>query len=107
MKTNPQINADTFPEGAPIRCRYLRVKQVLDGYPLRTTTLYKLISERKIKSFVLRDKGAERGIRLVDRESLGLFFEMSAKQAEDEAAQSVTPPSAPAHPPAQKSRRRR
>jgi hypothetical protein len=77
-----QINAEIFPEGAPIRCRYMRVKGVPAGYPLRVTTLLRLIKERKIKSLVLKDHGAIRGMRLIDRDSLNLFFEMEAVKAE-------------------------
>ena len=66
MKPNDaQINAEIFPEGAPIRCRYMRVKDVPAGYPLRMTTLFKLIKEGKIKCFVLKDHGAIRGCVLL------------------------------------------
>jgi hypothetical protein len=84
MKREDQINSEIYPPGVPIKCRWLRVRDVLANYPIRTTSLYKLIAERKIKSFLLKDHGAVRGIRLIDRDSLDLFFEMEAAKAEDQ-----------------------
>jgi hypothetical protein len=83
-----QIQAETFPAGAPIRCRYLRIPQVLAWYPFRRAKLYELLTRGEIKSFALKDKGRVRGIRLVDRDSLDQYLERKAAeaQAKDEVA---------------------
>jgi hypothetical protein len=90
------IDPDIFPPGAHIRCNWLKVKDVLANYPLKLTKLYELINQRKIKSFVLKDHpSAIRGMRLVSRESLDLFFEMSAAQSEAEEQKPVALPEPP------------
>src|SRR5580704_15013837 len=82
MLVSSQTHAETFPDGAPIRCRYLRVHQVLAWYPFRRAKLYELLSSGMIKSFVLRERGAQRGCRLIDRDSLDAFLEEKAAEAE-------------------------
>jgi hypothetical protein len=76
-----QVHAETFPEGAAIRCRYLRIYQTLASYPFRRSKLYELLSNGDIKSFVLKEKGCIRGIRLIDRDSLDAYLERKAAEA--------------------------
>ena len=52
--SDPQINAEIFLEGAPIRWRYIRIKAVLVGYPLRMTTV--LLVDTGAQSEVLRSQ---------------------------------------------------
>jgi hypothetical protein len=107
MKPNPQVNAETFPEDARIQCRYLRVKDVLAGYPLKMTRLYELMNSGRVKSFVLKDRGNVRGIRLIDKDSLDFFFERSALEAEEEQKKATEAPNTPAQPPPEKPRSKR
>jgi len=89
---NEEINKEIYPPGAPIRCKSIKVKDVLANYPLKMTRLYELINTRRIRSFVLKDHpSAVRGIRLIDRDSLDLFFEMEAAKSEDEASAQQKP----------------
>ncbi len=76
-----QVHAETFPDGVPIRSRYLRIHQVLAWYPFRRAKLYELLTNGDIKSFVLKEKGALRGMRLIDRDSLDQFLQAAAEQA--------------------------
>jgi Helix-turn-helix domain len=76
-----QNHLETLQEGVPIRSRYLRVQQVLDYYPFKRAKLYQYIAAGDIKSFVLKERGALRGIRLIDRDSLDAFLESQAIKA--------------------------
>jgi hypothetical protein len=77
-----QIHLETYPDGVPIRSRYLRVQQTLYFYPIKRSKLYQYLASGEIKSFVLKEKGALRGIRLIDRDSLDAFLESHALRAE-------------------------
>jgi hypothetical protein len=77
-----QIHLETYPDSASIRSRYLRVQQVLDFYPFKRAKLYEYLASGDIKSFVLKEKGALRGMRLIDRDSLDAFLESHALRAE-------------------------
>jgi hypothetical protein len=94
---NEEINREIYPPAAPIRCKWIKVKDVLANYPLKMTRLYELIKTRRVRSFALKDRpGAIRGIRLIDRDSLDLFFEMEAARSEAEEQkpdQDSVPPS--------------
>jgi hypothetical protein len=80
-----QINREIYPSGTPVACNWLKVKDVLANYPLKLTKLYELMHQRKIRSFVLKDHpGAIRGMRLIDKRSLDIFFERAALEAEEE-----------------------
>ena len=54
--------------------RYLRVEQILKLYPFKRAKLYELMSRKAIRSFQLTEPGARRGIRLIDRLSIRVFF---------------------------------
>jgi hypothetical protein len=84
--TSTQIHAETFPNGVPIRSRFLRVQQTLDWYPFKRAKLYEILARGDIKSFVLKEKGAIRGLRLIDRDSIDSYLEnaaVAATQGED------------------------
>jgi hypothetical protein len=81
-----QSQVETFPDGVPIRSRYLRVQQVLGWYPFKRAKLYELLASGKIKSFLLKERGALRGCRLIDRDSLDQFLQSAAEQADKEAS---------------------
>lgn len=65
-----QILSETYPRENAIRSRYIRVAQALEWYPWKRAKLYELLSKGDVKSFVLKEKGAIRGIRLIDKDSL-------------------------------------
>jgi hypothetical protein len=77
-----QIHLETYPEGVSIRSRYLRVQQVLEFYPFKRAKLYEYLASGDVRSFVLKERGALRGIRLIDRNSLDAFLESHALRAE-------------------------
>jgi hypothetical protein len=77
-----QIHLEMYPDGVSIRSRYLRVQQVLYFYPFKRAKLYEYLVSGDIKSFVLKEKGALRGIRLIDRDSLDAFLESKAIKAQ-------------------------
>jgi hypothetical protein len=85
MRASPlitnQLQTETFADGLPIRSRYLRVHQVLSWYPFKRAFFYDLLGRGLIKSFVLKDKGALRGIRLVDRDSIDQYLDVKAAEA--------------------------
>jgi hypothetical protein len=76
-----QIHLETYPDRVTIRSRYLRVQQVLDFYPFKRAKLYEYLAPGDVKSFVLKEKGALRGIRLIDRDSLDAFLESHARRS--------------------------
>jgi hypothetical protein len=78
-----QILAETYSPEQIARSKYLRVAQVLAGYPWKRAKLYELISKGEVKSFVLKEKGAIRGIRLIDKDSLDAYLEAKAAQAQE------------------------
>ena len=82
--TSTQVRAEIFPDGAPIWCRYLRVQQALEFYPLKRAKLYEKLANGQIKSFCLKEKGALKGVRLIDRDSYDAYLERAAKAAEEE-----------------------
>jgi hypothetical protein len=76
-----QIHAETLPSGIVFRQRYLRVEQALEYGPWRRAKLYQLIRRGDLKSFVLKEKGALRGMRLIDRDSIDAYLEKQAAAA--------------------------
>jgi hypothetical protein len=58
----------------------------LDWYPFKRAKLYELLSSGKIKSFLLKERGALRGCRLIDRDSLDKFLQAAAEGAEGKAS---------------------
>ena len=83
MLLSNQLQAETFPDGAPIRCRYLRISQVLARYPFKRAKLYELLSRGEIRSFLLKERGCIRGCRLVDRDSIDAYLDAKATEAEE------------------------
>jgi hypothetical protein len=56
------------------------VQQALEWYPFKRAKLYEFLSRGDIRSFVLKKRGALRGCRLIDRESLDFFLESKARE---------------------------
>ena len=84
--TSKEIHAEIVRPGVALISRYLRVQQTLDGYPFKRSKLYELLARGDIKSFVLKEKGAIRGIRLIDRTSLDAYLSRKAVEASQDAA---------------------
>ncbi|RYD72172.1 MAG: DNA-binding protein [Verrucomicrobiaceae bacterium] len=61
---------------------WLRMKAATNLFGIGRSRLYELIEERKIKSISLRDRGKQRGIRLISYDSLKAFIEKIAKEQE-------------------------
>ena len=56
--------------------RWLRIPAAVKYSGLSRSKLYELLSEGQIRSICVRaQKGAQRGVRLIDRESIDLFME--------------------------------
>jgi len=59
--TSNQVCAETFPDGALIRCRYIRIQQALHSYPLKRAKLYEKLASGEIKSFCQKKEGHLKG----------------------------------------------
>ena len=76
-----EIQQDTYSGLVTLNPRWLRIPAAVKYSGLSRSRLYELLSERKIRSICLKShKGAERGVRLLDRESIDTF--MLALQSE-------------------------
>jgi hypothetical protein len=77
-----EIAPDCGPAGIPLLSRYLRVDQTVRSYPFKKSKLYLLLSSGEIKSFVLKERNARRGMRLIDRFSLDEYLAKKAREFE-------------------------
>jgi len=70
-----EIQQDTHSGPVTLNPRWLRIPAAVRYSGLSRSRLYELISEGKIRSICLKsNKGAERGVRLLDRESIDTFM---------------------------------
>ena len=70
-----EIQQDTHSGPVTLNPRWLRIPAAVKYSGLSRSRLYELLSERKIRSICLKShKGAERGVRLLDRESIDTFM---------------------------------
>lgn len=60
------------------RSKWIRVDETLNAYPLRRSILFRVLRSGKINTFILKDGTANRGIRLIDRESLDRYLQEEA-----------------------------
>jgi hypothetical protein len=67
------------------RPEWIRVEDAVRRFGLSRSRLYQLISERRIKSFCLRERNQIKGTRLLSFDSLCEFFEKEA-QADKEVS---------------------
>jgi Helix-turn-helix domain len=71
-----EIRLDTDSGPVTLNPRWLRIPAAVKYSGLSRSKLYELLSEGRIRSICVRSqKGAQRGIRLIDRESIDLFME--------------------------------
>jgi hypothetical protein len=71
-----EIHLDTYSGPVTLTPRWLRIPSAVKYSGLSRSRLYELLSERRIRSICVKSqKGAERGVRLIDRESIDLFIE--------------------------------
>jgi hypothetical protein len=76
-----EIQQDTHSGPVTLNPRWLRIPAAVKYSGLSRSRLYELLSERKIRSICVKShKGAERGVRLLHRESIDTF--MLALQSE-------------------------
>ena len=70
-----EIQTDTHGGPVTLSPRWLRIPAAVRYSGLSRSRLYELLSDGKIRSICLKsNKGAERGIRLIDRESIDSFM---------------------------------
>jgi hypothetical protein len=75
MPTTTEIQQNTHSGAVNINPRWLRVPSAVKYSGLSRSLLYELIAKGKIRSICLKSyKGAERGVRLLDRESIDSFM---------------------------------
>jgi hypothetical protein len=77
-----EIEQDTHTGPATLHPRWLRIPSAVRYSGLSRSRVYELIAEGSIKSICLKShRDALRGVRLVDRESVGLFMERPQEAA--------------------------
>jgi hypothetical protein len=80
------ILADTSPANGRLRPEWLRLPDATRIFGLSRSKLYELISERRIKSFCLRERGKIKGVRLLSYDSLSAFLGAEAATQDEKAA---------------------
>jgi predicted DNA-binding transcriptional regulator AlpA len=61
---------------------WIRINLAVKLFGLSRSKLYELITDRKIKSFTLRERNKIKGIRLINYDSLCQFLESEAQAQE-------------------------
>jgi len=70
-----EIQEDTHSGPVTLNPRWLRIPAAVKYSGVSRSRLYELLSAGKIRSICLKShKGAERGVRLLDRESIDSFM---------------------------------
>ena len=70
-----ELQQDTHSGPVTLNPRWLRIPAAVKYSGLSRSRLYELISEKRIKSICVKArKGAARGVRLLDRESIDSFM---------------------------------
>jgi hypothetical protein len=70
-----ELQQDTHSGPVTLNPRWLRIPAAVKYSSLSRSRLYELLSEGKIRSICVKShKGAERGVRLLDRESVDSFM---------------------------------
>jgi predicted DNA-binding transcriptional regulator AlpA len=71
-----EIQLDTYSGPVTLNPRWLRIPAAVKYSGLSRSRLYELLSDGKIRSICVKSqKWAQRGVRLIDRESIDLFME--------------------------------
>jgi hypothetical protein len=78
---HPASVADAQSQQKP---EWLRIEAAVKLFGISRTKLYDLISNKRIKSFCLRERGKVKGLRLISYDSLSEFLENQAKASEQE-----------------------
>jgi predicted DNA-binding transcriptional regulator AlpA len=81
VETQFQILADSQP--IKQRPEWLRIDAAVRLFGLSRSKLYELITDRKIKSFCLRERNKIKGIRLISFDSLSEFLENEAREQQE------------------------
>ena len=70
-----ELRQDTYSGPVTLNLRWLRIPAAVKYSGLSRSKLYELLSEGRIKSICVKShRGAERGVRLLDRESVDAFM---------------------------------
>jgi hypothetical protein len=86
------MHADSYcstpPDGAQIHSKpeWVRIDEAVRRFGISRSRLYQLISEKRIKSFALRERNQIKGTRLLSYDSLVEFFEREAQAAAEQEA---------------------
>jgi len=71
-----EIQQDTYCDPVTLNPRWLRIPSAVKYSGLSRSRLYELLAQERIKSICLKSySNAQRGVRLVDRESIDHFME--------------------------------
>jgi len=70
--------AAATPSNHHLKPEWLRIPEAIRVFGLCRSTLYQLITAGKIKSTCLRKRGSERGVRLINYDSLAGYVEQAA-----------------------------
>jgi predicted DNA-binding transcriptional regulator AlpA len=65
------------------RPEWVRIDAAVRLFGLSRSKLYELITDRKIKSFCLRERNKIKGIRLISFDSLSEFLENEAREQQE------------------------
>jgi len=66
------------PSNPNLKPEWLRIPEAIRVFGLCRSTLYVLITAGKIRSTCLRKRGSERGVRLINYDSLAAYVEQAA-----------------------------
>ena len=73
----------------PLKPEWVRIPDAIRVSGLSRSTLYELISANRIKSFSNREKGTQRGVRLIHYDSLIGFLDQAYQASIDNDAAAV------------------
>lgn len=84
-KISQEVGASAEPserkrKRVPVRPEWLRLPEATDVCGISRSSLYVAMREGKIRSVCLRKKNNQRGIRLINADSLYAFIESFAKE---------------------------
>ena len=82
LPKHAEILANSPPIEAQFRPEWIRVDAAVKLFGISRTKLYQLITDRRIKSFCLRERNKLKGCRLISFDSLSEFLENEAKAQE-------------------------
>jgi hypothetical protein len=83
LPKHAEILANSPPVQTQLRPEWIRVDTAVELFGISRTKLYQLITDRRIKSFCLRQRNKVKGCRLISFDSLSEFLENEAKAQQE------------------------